>query len=109
MKKLLLLCAYLLALTTPLRAAVAPPEIVVVRVYEGIGKVTLIITHGEGKSEKVEFGKGATDKNLTQRNEGYYWIFQHLYQQGYVLQSTFSAPRSPEAGSTTLLITKLSS
>jgi hypothetical protein len=106
MKKLLLLCACLWVLAAPLQAAVAPPEIVVVRVYEGIGKVTIIITRGEGKSEKVEFDRGTSDKNLIQSSEGYYRVFQQLYQQGYTLQSTFSAPRDPDDGFITLLFTK---
>lgn len=106
MKKLFLLCACLLVLATPLRAAVAPPEIVVVRVYEATDKVMLIITRGEGKSEKVEFDRGNSDKNLVQSSEGYYRVFQQLYQQGYTLQSTFSTPRDPYSGYTTLLFAK---
>ncbi len=103
MKNLLLLCACLLALASPLRAAVAPPvDIVVVRIYEG-PHVTAIITRGEGKSEKVEFENGITDKWLTQTSQGYYKLFERFYGEGYILQSTMTS----NAGSlTTLLFVK---
>ncbi len=92
MKNILLLCACLLALAAPLRAAVAPPvDIVVVRIYEG-NSITAFITRGTGKSEKVEFNSGTTDKNMQLAGEGYYQLFQQLYQQGYTLQSTITAP-----------------
>ena len=105
MKKLLLLCACLLALASPLRVQADPPEIIVVRIYEG-GKTTIIITRGEGKSEKVEIENGQSDKKLVQASEGYYKIFERLYQEGYTLQSTFSSVYSPSIGFTTLLFVK---
>ena len=104
MRKLLLLCICLLALASPLRAqAVATPaDIVVVRIYEGT-HITAIITRGEGKSEKVEFENGITDKWLTQASQGYYKLFERFYGEGYVLQSTMTS----SAGSlTTLLFVK---
>lgn len=89
MKNILLLCACLLALATPLRAAVVPPaDIVVVRIYEDVGLVKVIITRGEGKSEKIELAGAVDDKRHIQSNEGCYRIFQQLYQEGYILQST---------------------
>jgi hypothetical protein len=106
MKKLLLLCACLLALASPLRAAVAPPDLVVVRIYESIGTITAILTRGEGKSEKIEFDKGTTDKHLTASSEGYYKLFQQLYREGYTLQTSFGMARSADSGFTTLLFVK---
>ncbi|MGI4762700.1 MAG: hypothetical protein ACRYF0_18465 [Janthinobacterium lividum] len=103
MKKLLLLCACLLALASPLRAAAAPPKIIVVRIIEYSQVSSVVITRGEGKSEKVEFSRKATEVN-----EGYYKLFAKLYQQGYKLQSTFSAPMGTEGGNTTLLFVKAS-
>ncbi len=106
MKNLFLLCACLLALAAPLRAAVAPPaDIVVVRILEG-RSITAIITRGDGKSEKIEFDRGASDKNLTQSSEGYYKLFHQLYQEGYSLQSTFSTSLSNGTGFITLLFVK---
>ena len=105
MKKLLLLCVCLLALASSLRAAAAPPEIIVVRIYEGT-HTTIIITRGEGKSEKIEVENGVTDKKLTQASESYYKVFERLYQEGYALQSTFSNIYSANTGFTTLLFVK---
>jgi hypothetical protein len=106
MKKLLLLAACLWLLATPLRAAAGPPAIIVVRIYESLVKVTAIVTRAEGKSEQIEFAKGPFDKRLIQSSEGYYKLFQSLYQEGYSLQSTFTAPRGEDTSYTTLLFVK---
>ncbi len=106
MKKLLLLCACLLALASPLRSVAGPPaDIVVVRIYEG-SSTTIIITRGEGKSEKIELVNGTNDKKLTQASEGYYKVFERLYQEGYTVQSTFSTVFNANIGFTTLLFVK---
>jgi hypothetical protein len=105
MKKLLLLCACLLALATLPSAVAAPPDIVVVRIYEGM-HTTIIITRGEGKSEKIEVENGITDKKLLQANEGYYKVFERLYQEGYTVQSTFTTVYDANRGFTTLLFAK---
>jgi hypothetical protein len=106
MKNLLLLVAALWLLATPLRATAGPPTIVVVRIYESVIKVTAIITRAEGKSEQVEFDKGPYNKRLVQSSEGYYQLFQKLYQEGYSLQSTFTAPNGENNSYTTLLFVK---
>ncbi|RZK62664.1 MAG: hypothetical protein EOO59_01930 [Hymenobacter sp.] len=106
MKKFLFLSALLLALAGQARAQTAPAGIVVVRVYEGGSDVTAIITRGEGKSEKVTFANGVTDKNLTRASEGYYKLFERFYQEGYSLQSTFNSVYSANIGYTTLLFVK---
>jgi len=106
MKKLFLLCACLLALAAPLRAVAAPPDIVVVRIYEG-AHTTIIITRGEGKSEKVEIENGISDKKLIQANEGYYKVLEQLYREGYTVQSTFATVYDSNRGFTTLLFAKL--
>ncbi|TFZ68864.1 hypothetical protein E4631_02045 [Hymenobacter sp. UV11] len=101
MKNILLLCACLLALATPLRAVAGPPaDIVVVRILEFNGNTTAIITRGEGKSEKVEFASGYSDKKQIQGGEEYYKFLQRLYQEGYTLQSSFS----PGTGGTVTLL-----
>jgi opacity protein-like surface antigen len=105
MKKLIFLCACLLALLALPCAAMVPPEIVVVRIYEG-AHTTIILTHGEGKSEKIEIENGVTDKKLMQGSEGYYKVFERLYQEGYTVQSTFSTVYSATVGFTTLLFVK---
>jgi len=99
------LCACLLALASPLRAAVAPPEIIIVRIYES-AKTTIIITRGEGKSKKIELENGRTDKKLMQASEGYYKVFERLYQEGYTVQSTFSTVYDANSGFTTVLFAK---
>lgn len=89
MKKLILLCACLLALAAPLRAAVGPPEIVVVRIRDTGGDLTVLITRGEGKSELLTFKGGVSDKGIRQSAEGYYTFLNKLYQEGYSLKGTF--------------------
>ena len=94
MKKLLLLSACLLAFATrPAAAQTLTPDIVVVRIYDSGASVQLVITRGEGKSEKIEFPSGATDKRLVAASEGYYKVLSTLYREGYVLQNTFTIDR----------------
>jgi hypothetical protein len=104
MKKLLCLCACLLVLAT-LPSAAMPPDILIVRIYEG-RKTTIIITRGEGKSEKVELENGFTDKRLIETSEGYYKVFERLYQEGYTVQSTFSTVYDATTSFTTVLFAK---
>jgi hypothetical protein len=105
MKKLLLPGACLWALATLPSVAATPPDIVVVRIYEG-AHTTIIITRGEGKSEKIEVDNGLTDKKLIQANESYYKVFERLYQEGFTVQSTFATVYSATVGFTTILFTK---
>lgn len=105
MKNLLLAlsCALLLALSLPLRSVAAgPPEVVVVRIYDGgNNKITAVISRGAGQSEKVEFGNGISEKGLMQAGEGYQGLVQRLYQEGFTLKSTFGGEYR-----TTLIFTK---
>lgn len=106
MRKLLFLSLCLWALAQPLRAVAGPPDIVVVRILESGTLASAIITREEGKSEKVEFNRGASDKRLTQSSEGYFLLFQRLYQEGYALQSTFSTSEVNERYITLLFVKK---
>ena len=91
MKNILLLCACLLALATPLRAAVVPPaDIVVVRILENAGAVVATIVR-EGKTEQVILSRDNNpDKKPIQSGEGYYKLYHQLYQEGYTLQNSFT-------------------
>lgn len=71
-----------------------------------MGSIVAIITRGEGKSERVEVERGNSDKRLTASSEGYYKVFQQLYQEGYVLQSTMGATTGPATEFVTLLFVK---
>ncbi|WP_162549932.1 hypothetical protein [Hymenobacter nivis] len=103
MKKLLFLSACLLALATRPAAAQTPsPDLVVVRMLDNGASVQLVVTRGEGKSEKIEFPSGRTNKRLVASGEGYYKVLSALYREGYVLQSTFST----QQGYTTLVLGK---
>ncbi len=101
MKKLLLLSACLLAFATrPAAAQAQAPDIAVVRLYDSGASVQLVVTRGEGKSEKIDFPSGGTDKRLIASGEGYYKVLSALYREGYVLQSTFTT----QTGFTTLVL-----
>ncbi len=101
MKKLFLLSACLLALAARPAAAQTPsPDLVVMRMLDNGASVHLVVTRGEGKSEKIEFPSGRTDKRLVAFSEGYYKVLSALYREGYVLQSTFST----QQGFTTLVL-----
>ncbi|MEJ7658682.1 MAG: hypothetical protein WKG07_03180 [Hymenobacter sp.] len=43
---------------------------------------------------------------MTLASRGYHQLFQRLYQEGYALQSTITAPRGPVAAYHTLLFVK---
>jgi hypothetical protein len=114
MKKILLFWACLLALASPLQAAVAPPEIVVVRVYCSYGcPIKAVITRSEGKSELVDLrykhadsSMSRSEEELMQNNESYYRLCQRFYQQGYTLQSTLTSPLDNTDSYATLFFAK---
>ena len=109
MKKLLFLGACLWVLTGRAEAQTVPADVVVVRLDERGLTRTAYITSGEGKTEKIQIktGLAGTDKTEQLMSEGYHAIFQKLYQQGYVIQSSFNAYNgSPGGGVTTLLFVK---
>ena len=81
------------------------PDIIVVRVREGDLTIHVVITRGEGKSEEIEFPNGSRDKRLIASSEGYYKTINKLYQEGYVLKSTFSSS-NVNAENMTLLFVK---
>ena len=113
MKNILFLCACLLALAAPLRAAVAPPaDIVVVQVFCEFGRpINAVITRG-GASEVVDlkYKRPATDRRAMeesiQSNETYYKLCQQFYQEGYILQSTMSVPVNSTSSYNTLFFVK---
>jgi|GEM_PF-1442979 len=109
MKNLLFLGACLWALAGRAQAQTVPADVVVVRLDERGTTRTAYITSGEGKTEKVliKTGLAGVDKTEQLMGEGYRAIFQKLYQQGYVVQSTFNAYNgSAGGGMTTLLFVK---
>jgi opacity protein-like surface antigen len=107
MKKLLFLGACLVALASqPVMAQTTAPEIVVVRVTEDSRHVYVSITRADGKSEQLKFDNGAIGEGLDKSGQGYQKLFATLYQQGYRLQSTFSATAATSDDRTTLLFVK---
>lgn len=106
MKKLLFLGACLVVLSSqPVMAQTGGPDIVIVRLAEGAGTIHAVITRGEGKSEEIEFPNGSKNKGLIASSEGYYKMINKLYQEGYVLKSTFSSSNI-NAENMTLLFVK---
>ncbi len=107
MKKLLLLCACLLALAaTPMRAQTTPADLVVVRIYEFGKKATTIITRGEQRSEVSEF-EGTSYKNASKElNENFYRLLAGMYKEGYVVRSVTRIYASGGSSERELILTK---
>ena len=107
MKKLILLGACLVALASqPVNAQTSGPEVAVVRITEGVRRVNVSITHPDGKSEQLDFENGAFGDRLDKSGQGDQKLFAKLYQQGYRLQSTFSAEATTSDVRTTLVFVK---
>jgi hypothetical protein len=107
MKKLFFLGACLIALASqPVMAQTGGPDVLVVRVTEGIRRVNVSITTPDGKSEQLQFENGAIGERLDNSGQGYQKVFARLYQQGYRLQSTFSAEAAQSDVRTTLVFVK---
>jgi hypothetical protein len=109
MKKLLYLLALLCCIGLPTWAirsnhtVAGKPDIVVVRVRESELRIRAIITRGKGQNQFVEFGTGSNEKGLTTSAEGYYGLLEPLYQEGYVLKSTFNSSNVNAEGMTLVL------
>lgn len=88
-------------------AQAAGSDIVVARICEFYGSVEMVISHGEGKSEYLEFDTGFNKKRLTAAAEGYHKELAKLYQQGYTLQSTFTSSVNAGVDITTLFFVKV--
>jgi len=89
----------------PVLAQIGGPEVTVVRITEGVRRVNVSITRPDGKSEQLAFENGAVGERLDKSGQGYQKLFAKLYQQGYRLQSTFSAA-APSDVRTTLVFVK---
>lgn len=109
MKKpfLLLVCLLaLLAIPQPVLAAASEPDIVIIQIHESFSKVTMSIVRGPGRAEYLEFPNGSTNRKMAAAGEGYYTVLFKLYQEGYVLQSTFTNQLGSGVPYTTLVLAK---
>lgn len=79
------------------------PGVLIVRVTEGVWRVNVSITRPDGKSKQLDFENDATGERLNKSGQGYQKAFAGLYQQGYSLQSTFSATARQNDDRTTLV------
>jgi hypothetical protein len=87
MKKILLLGLCLLALSSsPVIAQTGGPGVIVVIVVPA----KAVITREDGKSEVINIPNGMSNKNLTAHAQWYQKLISKLYQEGYVIKSTFS-------------------
>ena len=87
MKKILLFGFCLLALSSsPVIAQTGGPGVIVVIVAPN----KAVITREDGKSELMSLPNGTSDKNLTAHSEWCQKLISKLYQEGYVIKSTFS-------------------
>jgi hypothetical protein len=90
MKKLLFLGACLVALASqPVMAQTSGPDIVVVRVIDGIAASQMVIVRGLGKNERIDLADGSNNKGLVSSGEAIQQAIAKLYQEGYSLRSTF--------------------
>lgn len=87
MKKLILLVACLVALTSqPILAQTGGMDVVVVRVYEYSSRLQITISRGEGKTETIQ-AKGGY-QNQAASGEVLQKVLTGLYQQGYMLKGS---------------------
>ena len=94
MKKILLLCACLLALGfSPVAAQTGGPGVAVVSIVNINFSLKAVITREDGKSEVLEIPAGTSDKSLIATSQGYQKLISKLYQEGYALKSTFGGER----------------
>ncbi|TGE04776.1 hypothetical protein [Hymenobacter fodinae] len=105
MKKLFYMVGCLLVLSSsPVMAVVGDPAVVVVRVSEHAGGISIAISKGAGPAEMARFDNGDNDKYLTRAADGYQKVIANLYAQGYVLQSTVQGYQDPSIKSYSTLI-----
>ena len=91
MKKLLILEACLLAFaSSPAVAQTGGPDLVLVRFSHALGgKLLVVITRGEGKSEVLYFARNnGTDKGEMVTSDAIYKVLHQFYQEGYALTSS---------------------
>jgi hypothetical protein len=98
MKKLVFLGACLVALaSSPVAAQASAPEVVVVRILNN-----LVIVRPGGKTEEVDYAGGTNAKSLTDSGITVQRVITKLYQEGYVLKSTYSG--SAVSGATLIFL-----
>jgi flagellar hook assembly protein FlgD len=95
MKKLIVLAACLLALTSqPVLAQTGGPDVVVVRVEEYSGHAHLTIERAGKEPEEIEFNWNPKVGKGERASKGYYDALAKLYQQGYQVQATIPGATS---------------
>jgi hypothetical protein len=105
MKKLIFLGACLVALASQ-PAQAGGTQLAIVRITEYPSTAYVSVTQAEGKSEQWKFDIGSTGKRLDDAGQGYYKLLAGLYQQGYHLQSTFTAAVDATISRTTMVLVK---
>ncbi|MFD1874263.1 hypothetical protein [Hymenobacter bucti] len=91
MKKLLFLGACLVALASqPVMAQTGGADVVVVRIADGSNASQLVIVRGPGRNERIDLSSSINNKSLTSTGEAIQQATAKLYQEGYILKSTFS-------------------
>jgi hypothetical protein len=87
-----------MALTSsPVAAQASAPEVVVVRILNN-----LVIVRPGGKTEEVDYAGGTNAKSLTDSGITVQRVITKLYQEGYVLKSTYSG--SAVSGATLIFL-----
>ncbi|TGE29715.1 hypothetical protein [Hymenobacter metallicola] len=92
MKKLVFLGVFLLALrASPVMAQTAGTDVVVVRIVDTVsGTGKLIIARPGDKTEEMKLNGGTNSSSMQEAALTIQHVTTGLYQEGYVLKSTFS-------------------
>ena len=89
MKKLMWFAACRLALAAaPAMAQASAPEVVVVRTTDSLDNLRIVVTHGEGKTQVLEFTRKDLKQAPNGQEEALQKVFAKLYQEGYHLSGT---------------------
>ena len=89
MKKFRWLVAGRLALASaPAMAQASASDVVVVRTTDSFDNLRIVVTHGEGKTQVLEFARKDLKQSPNGQEEALQKVFAKLYQEGYRLSGT---------------------
>ena len=72
----------------PAMAQASAPDVVVVRTTDSFDNLRIVVTHGEGKTQVLEFARKDLKQSPTGPEEALQKVFAQVYQEGYHLSGT---------------------